>query len=165
MSEEYREDTQGDNDSVVESTDNYIAELKTDDFIWADVLEEIGRFDNFSLGMMFTQKEWNSFSRPLQEYIRAKRLIHKATLETVPDFILSKVDLEAKSMLDTNVTIRPRSSSKMEQQSVESGNEEIGSSMQKNFIELVKCEGRIWGNNDGVTIGLIKCESRIWQHK
>jgi hypothetical protein len=69
------------------------------------------------------------------------------------------------------VTRRLHSSLKMEHQSVESSNEEIGSSMQKNCNELVKCGGRIWkhkqrrGNNDGISIALFKCGGRIWKHK
>jgi hypothetical protein len=41
MSESYREDTQGGNDSDEESTNDYIAELEKDDFIWADVQEKL----------------------------------------------------------------------------------------------------------------------------
>ena len=56
MSEEYREDTQGGNDSNEESSSDHTAELETDDFVWEDVLEEIGRFENFNVDMTFTTK-------------------------------------------------------------------------------------------------------------
>ena len=56
MSEEYREETQGDIDSNEGSSSDHIAELETDDFVWADGLEEIGRFENFNVDMTFTRK-------------------------------------------------------------------------------------------------------------
>ena len=56
MSEDYREDTQGWNDSDEGSSSDHIAELETDDFVWEDVLEEIGRFENFNVDMTFTRK-------------------------------------------------------------------------------------------------------------
>ena len=52
--------------------------------------------------------------------------------------------LDARPIEDAYVTRRSNSSMRVEQQPVESGNEEIGSSMQKNCIELVKCGGHIW---------------------
>ena len=56
MSEVYREDTQGDIDSNEGSSSDHIAKLETDDFVWEDVLEEIGRFENFNVDMTFTRK-------------------------------------------------------------------------------------------------------------
>ena len=56
MSKEYREETQGDIDSNEGSSSDHIAELETDDFVWADGLEEIGRFENFNVDMTFTRK-------------------------------------------------------------------------------------------------------------
>ena len=56
MSEEYREDTQGGNDSDEGSTNDYNAELETDDFVLEDLLEEISRFENFNVDMTFTRK-------------------------------------------------------------------------------------------------------------
>jgi hypothetical protein len=56
MSEEYREETQGDIDSNEGSSSDHIAESETDDFVWADVLEEISRFENFNVDMTFTRK-------------------------------------------------------------------------------------------------------------
>ena len=58
MSEEYREETQGDIDSNEGSSSDHIAELETDDFVWEDVLEEIGRHDIYN-------EDWFSFSQPL----------------------------------------------------------------------------------------------------
>ena len=84
MSEEYRDDTQGASDSDGGSTNDYIAELEMDNFIWAEVLEEMGRFENFSPGMKFTEQEWRSFSLPLRDYIRANRILHKANYESAP---------------------------------------------------------------------------------
>ena len=57
MSEEYREDTQGEDVSDKGSSNDCIADLETDDFIWADVQEEMGRFENFSLSIRFTPEE------------------------------------------------------------------------------------------------------------
>ena len=64
MSEEYREETQGDIDSNEGSSSDHIAELETDDFVWADGLEEIGRFENFYVDMTFIRKR-GSHSRSL----------------------------------------------------------------------------------------------------
>ena len=70
----------------------------------------------------------------------AKRLLNKVSSESAPEFILPKMDSEAKSLLHTNVTPRSQSSSRTEQQSVESGKEEIGSSMQKTVSNLLSVE-------------------------
>ena len=76
MSEVYREETQLGNDSDDGSSDDHIAELETDDFVWADVQEEMGRFEIFSVNMLFTRDDWNTFSQPPRDYIRVTRLIH-----------------------------------------------------------------------------------------
>ena len=55
MSEEYREDTQGGNDSDEGSANDYIAESETDNFIWEDVREGIGIFENFTPDIKFTE--------------------------------------------------------------------------------------------------------------
>ena len=67
--------------------------------------------------------------------------MHKASSETNSESIIPKVDMDAKSMLDTNVTRRSHSSSKMEQESVEPGNEEFGSSLQRIGSNLSRNEG------------------------
>jgi hypothetical protein len=59
---------QGDNDSVEGSTDDYIAESETDDFVWEDFLEEISKFENFNVDMTFTRKR-GSHSLSLQLYL------------------------------------------------------------------------------------------------
>ena len=140
MSEEYREYTQGLNDSDEGSTNDHSVELETDNFIWADVQEEIGRFENFTPDMKFTEQEWTSFSAPLQSYIRACRILHKFSLETVAEFILPKMDSAAEPLLDTNVTRKSQSSSKAEQRPVESGKEEIGSSLQRIASGMLRVE-------------------------
>ena len=56
MLEDYREDTQGDIDSNDGSSSDYIAESEMNDFVWEDVLEEIGRFENLNVHMTFTRK-------------------------------------------------------------------------------------------------------------
>ena len=112
MSEEYREDTQGGNDSNEGSSSDHTAELETDDFVWEDVLEEIGRFENFNVYMIFTTKIVLILSA--SSYIIVKRLLNKASSESGPEFILPKTDLDADPLMDTNVT-RSQSSSKSEQ--------------------------------------------------
>ena len=118
-------------DSDEGSTNDHSVELETDNFIWADVQEEIGRFENFTPDMKFTEQEWTSFSAPLQSYIRACRILHKVNLETVAEVILPKMDSDAEPLMDTNVTRRSQSSSKAEQRPVESGEEEDDSSLQR----------------------------------
>ena len=49
MSDDYREETQGDIDSDEGNSSNHIAELGTENFVWEDYLEEIGRFENLSV--------------------------------------------------------------------------------------------------------------------
>ena len=71
----------------------------------------------------------------------AKRLLDKVPIETNPgskivDLNCVKdhrpgLDPEAKRSSDVNVTVRPRASNRVEQETVESGNEDIGSSMQR----------------------------------
>ena len=69
----------------------------------------------------------------------AKRLLDSIPIETNPNSnadVRAKVrpigvDMEAKRSSDGNVTVRPRTSSRVEQETVESGNEDFGSSMQR----------------------------------
>ena len=64
MSEVYREDTRDesgsdDPDCVMDrqgSCDDDYVGIETDDFVWEDALEEICRFENFSVDMTFTRK-------------------------------------------------------------------------------------------------------------
>ena len=49
MSDDYREIAQGDIGSDEGNSSNHIAELETDDFVWEDYWEEIGRFENLSV--------------------------------------------------------------------------------------------------------------------
>ena len=93
MSEGYREDTRDENGSQEGSRHDYDVGFDTDDFVWEDVLEEIGRFENFDLAMRFTQGEWMSFSKPLRDYIKAKRLLDLIPIETNPS---SNADVRAK---------------------------------------------------------------------
>ena len=78
-----------------------------------------------------------------------KRLLDKISIETNPE---SKVDdpdsvkdcrpgldMDAKRSSDVNVTVRSRASNRVEQETVESGNEDIGSSMQRIGSDLVAC--------------------------
>ena len=131
MSDDYREETQVDIDSDSGSSSDHNAEMDIGNFVWEDVLGEMGRFDNFDVDMPFTRPEWRSFSKSLQNYITAKRLLSRASNRIDSDIIVPNYDLNAKSIVDGNVTIRPPSMSRTEQTLVESGNEEIGSSMQR----------------------------------
>ena len=77
MSEGYREETQSEVDmtephGVLQNTApgdfgdypaDHNAELDMDNFIWEDVLEEIGRFENFDVDMTFSLSEWSSYTR------------------------------------------------------------------------------------------------------
>ena len=131
MSEDYVEDTHGDINSEVGSTSDHSAFMELVDFVWEDVSEEIGRFENFNVNMEFTTSEWRSLSKSLRNYITANRILSKVTSNIVPMSNSPNLDTEAKSSEDGNVIVRPYSLSGTEQQSVESGNEEIGSSMQR----------------------------------
>ena len=141
MSEVYREETQLGDDSDNGSADDHIAELETDNFVWADVQEEMGRFEDFSVDMIFTRDDWNSFSQPLRDYIRATRLMHKASKESSSVLILPRDDMDAKPWED-NVTRRSRSYPKVEQTSVESGYEETGSFMQRIASNLMQANDK-----------------------
>ena len=68
----------------------------------------------------------------------AKRILSKVSNESNPGLTLHKVNLDATPVGDVNVTRRSNSSSRMEQQPVESGNEEIGSSMQRIASNLMQ---------------------------
>ena len=65
-------------------------ELETDDFVREDVLEEIGRLENLSVDMTFTRVAL------FLSFFMAN-LLSKVSNETGPDFILPKVNLDAKS--------------------------------------------------------------------
>ena len=138
MSEDYVEDTQGEINSELGSTSDHSAIVEMDDFIWGDVSEEIGRFENFNVDTPFTTEQWRTFSKSLRNYIMAKRLLSKVSNNIDPMSYPPNVDLEAKSIDDGNVTVRPYSLSKAVQQSVESGNEGIGSSMQRIASNLMQ---------------------------
>ena len=114
--------------------------MVTDNFIWADVAEEIGRYESFTPDMKFTELEWMSFSASLRNYIRAHRIVHKANLESVAELIIPKMNSDAEPLMDTNVTRRSQSSSKAEQRPVESGKEEIGSSLQRIASSMLSVE-------------------------
>ena len=70
----------------------------------------------------------------------AKLLLDKVPIETNPGSKIDDLDCvkdrrpvldpEAKRSSDVSVTVRPRASNRVEQETVESGNEDIGSSMQ-----------------------------------
>ena len=68
----------------------------------------MGRFENFDLAMRFTNDEWFSFSKPLRDYIKAKRLLDLIPIETNPSSntdVRAKVrptgvDMDAKSIVD-----------------------------------------------------------------
>ena len=137
MSEDYVEDTHGDINSEVGSTSDHSAFMELVDFVWEDVSEEIGRFENFSVDMEFTTTEWRNLSKSLRNYITANRILSKVTSNIVPMSNSPNLDTEAKSSEDGNVIVRPYSLSGTEQQSVESGNEEIGSSMQRIASDLL----------------------------
>ena len=92
-------------------------------------MEEIGRFENFDVDLVFTPEEWYSFSKSLREYILAKRLLSKVSIETNPGSKIDDLDCakdrrpdldpEAKRSSDVNVTVRPRASGRVEQETVE----------------------------------------------
>ena len=139
MSEGYREDTRDEIGSREGSRHDGDVGIDREDFVWEEVLEEMGRIENFDTAMRFTHDDWFSLSPPLRDYIRAKRLLDSIPIETNPNSnadVRAKVrpigvDMEAKRSSDGNVTVRPRTSSRVEQETVESGNEDFGSSMQR----------------------------------
>ena len=137
MSEVYREETRDENGSVEGSRRDYDVGIETDQFVCEDGLEEIGRFENFDIAMKFTGEEWYSFSKPLRDYILAKRLLYKISIETNPESKVPDLDPDAKRSSDVNVTVRPRAFNRVEQETVESGNEDIGSSMQRIGSDLL----------------------------
>ena len=112
--------------------------MEMDDFSWEDVSEEIGRFENFNVNMEFTTTEWRNLSKSLRNYITANRILSKVTSNIVLMSDSPNLDTEAKSSEDGNVIVRPYSLSETEQQSVESGNREIGSSMQRIASNLMQ---------------------------
>ena len=180
MSEVYREDTRDENgsddpDSVKDrqgSCDNDYVGIETDDFVWGDALEEICRFENFSVDMAF--KSCSHFSQSLVIFM-AKRLLDKVSLETNPESkqdnpdsvkdCRPSLDMDAKRSSDVNVTVRSRASNRVEQETVESGNEDIGSSMQRigSILLHVVAAGDHSNKKEATTtrfsIGFIACGS------
>ena len=154
MSEVYRFETRDENGSEEGSRRDFDVGIDTDYFVWEDVLEEIGRFENFDIAMKFTGEEWYSFSKPLRDYILAKRLLYKIPIETNPstkaddpDCVKDRppaLDMDAKRSSDENVTVRSRSSNRVEQ--------EISGIRQrrhwffdaKNWLEPISCCSSIW---------------------
>ena len=67
MSDDYREITQGDIGSDEGNSSDHIAELETEDFVWEDYLEEIGRFENLSVDICI-ERVVLIFSLSLQLY-------------------------------------------------------------------------------------------------
>ena len=120
MSEGYREETQSEVDmtephgvqQITAPGDfgdypaDHNAELDMDNFIWEDVLEEIGRFENFDVDMTFSLLERSSFSQHLRAYIMARRILSKVSNESNPGLTLHKVNLDATPIGDVNVTRR-----------------------------------------------------------
>ena len=80
----------------------------------------------------------------------AKRLLDKVSIETNPsskaddpDCVKDRppaLDLEAKQSSDVNVTVRSRSSNRVEQETMESGNEDISSLIQRIGSSLLHVE-------------------------
>ena len=108
MSEGYREDTRDEIGSREGSCHDGDVGFDREDFVWEDVLEEMGRIENFNIAMRFTQDEWFSLSLPLRDYIRAKRLLDSIPIETNPSSNADDrakvrptgVDMDAKSIVD-----------------------------------------------------------------
>ena len=86
MLEVYREETRDESRSDEGSCYDHDVGIETDDFVWEDALEEICRFENFSVDM--TYKSCSHFSQPLVISM-AKRLLDKISIEKNPE---SKVD-------------------------------------------------------------------------
>ena len=76
MSEGYREHSQYEYDSEVGDPDAQTVEPEPVDLTREALLEEMGRFENFSVDLNFTAGEWDSFSSTLKNYIKAKRFIN-----------------------------------------------------------------------------------------
>ena len=68
MSEVYREETRDENGSEEGSRRDCDVGTETNNFVWEDVLEEIGRLEKFDIAMGFTHDEWFSLSKPLRDY-------------------------------------------------------------------------------------------------
>ena len=100
MSDDYREITQGEVVSEEGSSSEHIADLEMDDFVWEDVLEEIGRFERFDVDMPFTKSDWLTLSKYLRNYITAKHLLSKVSNNLGSDSKLPNLDLNAKSIVD-----------------------------------------------------------------
>ena len=97
-----------------------------------------------------TFKSCSHFSQSLVISM-VKRLLDRTSIETNPkskpddpDCVKDcrpSLDMDAKRSSDVNVTVRSRSSNRVEQETVESGKEDIGSSMQRIASNLMQ------GNN------------------
>ena len=96
MSEGYREESRFEYDSEEGDPIGQVArtgdlELDTD-----ALLEEIGRFENFDVEMVFTSDEWHSFSVDLRSYILAQRLVNKVPNLVRPRATIPKAALGAE---------------------------------------------------------------------
>jgi hypothetical protein len=105
----------------------------------------------------------------------AKIFLDKISIETSPEFkdddpdsvkdCRPGLDMDAKQSSDVNVTVRSRSSNRVEQETVESGNEDISSSMQRigsNLLHVVAVSdhsNKREATTTGFFIGFIACGS------
>ena len=138
MSESYYEHTQNDSDDDVESPDIQPAAIDTPDFVLEGILEEMGAFMNFDVNKTFTRQEWQGLSQPLQGFIISQRLSSRHQSNKNPGPELSNSDMDAKPSSDVNVTVRSRTSNKVEQITVETSDEETGPSMQRIASNLMQ---------------------------
>ena len=125
MSDGYREDTR---DEFDYDEGDHIAQTASNDakeFSEETLMEEIGKFKNFNLDGRFSVDEWYSFSPALRAYISAWRVVRKAPTIIRPKITDPDVISEFEPLTDANVTVRQRTSARVEHKDVDINNEDV----------------------------------------
>jgi hypothetical protein len=138
MSEGYREHSTFEYDSEVGDPDTQIVEPEVIGLSRDAILEEMARFENFNVNLNFTEREWNSFSPTLKDYIKAKRF-----LSMRPDLDALEVGIPnptKEAMLNPGgVTMRKvRTSAKAEQNTANDREEDVDESRDGGISESLR---------------------------
>ena len=157
MSNDYREETQYEVDSEEGDHVNHTAGTDIDGTLVEQIMNEIAGLDNFDINAEFTIEEWRSFSTLLRKYISAWKFARKVPHKTAPKAEIP--DAVEEATLNDNVTIRHRTSHKVEQDIVGTRVDEVeDSSTRKTPPTKMKVEDIVEGG-DAVTETLDKAET------
>jgi hypothetical protein len=146
MSNDYREETQYEVDSEEGDHVNHTAGTDIDGTLVEQIMNEIAGLDNFDINAEFTIEEWRSFSTLLRKYISAWKFSRKVPYKTSPKTEIP--DSVEEATLNDNVTIRHRTSHKVEQDIVGTRVDEVeDSSTRKTPPTKMKVEDIVEGGD------------------